>query len=452
MPPPPPPFDTWTEYVSHSTEGFKASMFNLAILARYILSGCIHNMQQDGKLKIHSILSKKEVNLPCPIALPRSNDSFDAIDAIQSRIKGRIIGQNLAIESISRSLASWEFGMDDEKDYVAKRPLNMIFTGPHGVGKYEITKQVADIMVNRCLIESFGGHLHCGNPLCNRDNSDRILHLSGMEYALDEESHGRALIQRILDHIYNQKNAGAIIIIKHVENVSVAAKLELVRLLSKRNVTFTPTNPLKDNSFGSMFGMEHDTKKVDVRLNSSIFLLTTDLGSDKIFSGLRKHIFQAPALLDAVKAEVEQDVKQYFGAEIFDVIAPFWPLQYSDMKDIASRTATITSQYKVELLDTAAECLAGPNLVDYIEMKVVGGEPFIFARGGGHDLNFGVIAKAIEDRLADDSFYHVDDVARIGYNAGEWTMQLCTYETSVKGSDGEEPVVCVDRPPLNLNL
>jgi len=122
------------------------------------------------------------------------------------------------------------------------------------------------------------------------------------------------------------------------------------------------------------------------------------------------------------------------------------------MKDIASRTATITSQYKVELLDTAAECLAGPNLVDYIEMKVVGGEPFIFARGGGHDLNFGVIAKAIEDRLADDSFYHVDDVARIGFNAGEWTMQLCTYETSVKGSDGEEPVVCVDRPPLNLNL
>jgi len=319
MPPPLPPFESWTEYVSHSTEGFKATMLNLAILARYIVSGCIHNMQQDGKLKIHSILSKTEVNLPCPIALPKSNDSFDAIEAIQSRIMGRIIGQNLAIESISRSLASWESGMDDEKDYVAKRPLSMIFTGPHGVGKYETAKQVADMILHRCQIESFGDHLHCGNPLCNRDNSDRILHLSGMEYALDEESYGRALIQQILDHIYSQKNAGSIIIIKHVENFSLTAKLELVRLLSKRNVTFTPTYPLKDNSFGSVFGMEHDSKKekkVDVRLNSNIFLLTTDLGADKIFSGLRKHIFQAPALLDAVKAEVEQDVKQYFGAEV----------------------------------------------------------------------------------------------------------------------------------------
>ena len=122
------------------------------------------------------------------------------------------------------------------------------------------------------------------------------------------------------------------------------------------------------------------------------------------------------------------------------------------MKDIVSRTASVSSQYKVELLDTAAEYLAGPNLVDYMELKVVGGEPFIFASGGGHDLNYGVIAKAVEDRLADDSLYHVDEVARIGYNAGEWTMQLCTYETSVKGADREDPVVCVDRPPLNLNL
>ena len=337
MPPPLPPFETWTEYVSHSIEGLKGTILNLAILAGYIASGLFHNMQQDGKSKIHSILSGTEVNLPCPIALPKSTDSFDAMEAIQSRIMGRIIGQNLAIESISRSLASWEWksGMDDEKDYVAKRPLSMIFTGPPGVGKYETAKQVADMILHRCQIESFGpfgDHLHCGNPLCNRDNSDRILHLSGMEYALDEESYGRALIQQILDHIYSQKNAGSIIIIKHVENISKAAKSHLVRLLSKRNVAFTPTYPLKESSFGSMFGMKHDSKtekKVDLRLNSSIFLLTTDLGTDKIISGLKKHInpisglrkyiFQAPALLDAVQAEVEMVVKQYFGAEVSQV-------------------------------------------------------------------------------------------------------------------------------------
>ena len=122
------------------------------------------------------------------------------------------------------------------------------------------------------------------------------------------------------------------------------------------------------------------------------------------------------------------------------------------MIDIVSRTATLSSKYKVELLDTAAEYLAGPNFVDYLELKVVGSEPFVFADVGGHDLDYGVIVNAVEERLADDSFYHEDEVARIGYNAGEWTMQLCTYETSLKGSVKEEPVVCVDRPPLNLNL
>ena len=138
--------------------------------------------------------------------------------------------------------------------------------------------------------------------------------------------------------------------------------------------------------------------------------------------------------------------------QIFDVIAPFWPLQYSDVKDILIRKARISSRYKVELLDSAAEYLASPDLVEYIKMKVKGNnEPFIFARGGGHDLEQGAIIKAVEERLEDDAFFHVDEVARIGYNAGEWTMQLCTGKGADRSHE-EDEVVCIDRSPLNVDL
>lgn len=331
MPPPPPSFDTWTDYVSHSTEGFKATLTNFTLLAWYIVSGCVNNMHQDGKLRIHALLSEKQghlhLSMPCPIALPKSSDSFNAMDAIQTRIKDRIVAQDSAIELISRALILWNLGETNPGTSTnnnaagVKRPLNMIFTGSHGVGKYEVAKQVADIMLNSCQIESFPEEFSCATPACNRDNSDRILDIAGIEYALEEENHERALGQRILDHIYGQKGAGAIVIIRHVENLSMGAKLELVRLLSKRNVIFTPTKTIDDNgfSFGSIFGMENDfrnEREVEIRLDNSVFVMTTDLGADKIFGGLRNHVFQARALHDTIQVEVEQDVKQYFGVKV----------------------------------------------------------------------------------------------------------------------------------------
>jgi hypothetical protein len=101
----------------------------------------------------------------------------------------------------------------------------------------------------------------------------------------------------------------------------MGAKLELVRLLSKRNVIFTPTKTIDDNgfSFGSIFGMENDfrnEREVEIRLDNSVFVMTTDLGADKIFGGLRNHVFQARALHDTIQVEVEQDVKQYFGVKV----------------------------------------------------------------------------------------------------------------------------------------
>ena len=353
MPPPPPPCDTWADYISHSTEGFKATLTNFGTLTWYIVSGCFNNMQRDGKLKFHAmLLSEKEgnVNLRCPIllALPKSSDSFDVLDAIQTRIKDKILGQDSAIEAISRALTMWDSGdtkrgtiIDtdtvkdndndnfdyDETESGARRPLNMLFTGSHGVGKHEVAKLVAEIMINTCRIESFRDHISCAIPECNRDNSDGILDLSGIEYALDGEDNERALIQRILDHIHtwggrDSRGAGAIIILRHVENLSMGAKLELVRLLSKQNVIFTPAKTMEDDkigSFGSMFGMKNDFrngKKVDIRLDNSLFIMTTDLGADKIFSGLRNHVIQARVLHDTVQVEVEQDVKRHFGVKV----------------------------------------------------------------------------------------------------------------------------------------
>ena len=327
MPPPPPPSGSWTEFVSHSTEGFISTMTNFVALVYYIGSGCFNNMREDGIYKINALLSgegSKNV-LPCPISLPKSNQSFsfDALAGIRYNLKERIVGQKSALDSISQTLASWDIPQhpleDDENVYEIRRPMNILLSGPDGVGKYETAKQVAALLLNGCHDNLLKEHLNCGNPSCIRDNSDRILDLQGIDFALKSDG-SKVLIHLVLNHIYNQSGAGAVVIVRHVENLSLDAKLEMVRLLSKPSVSFTKTTP-KTNKFGKVLSLGNNVKdldkeEVDVRLDNCAFIFTTDLGADKIFGGLRAFGFNAPALYERVQNAVAKDVEEYFGAKV----------------------------------------------------------------------------------------------------------------------------------------
>ena len=330
-PPPVPPYDSWTEYISHSKEGFQSTVIHLISLGHYVGSGCFKNMKQDGIAFLNALYyshSQEENDFdPCSIMVPKSSTSFEAMQAIKDRLTKNIIGQSGALDSISRALVTWDTStnqdslLNGEAEHYPKntRPMNMLFAGPDGVGKYETSKEIANLLLNGCKDDVLRKHINCENPSCMlEDKNDRILSLQGIDYALEVGTRTRskkAFIQQILDHIHKQNGAGAIIIIQHVEHLFQDSKLELIRLMKKASVSIVPTMNSEAGPSWNLFGTTRIRREesIDVRLDNCIFLLTTDLGADKIFAGLRSYGLQKRhQLFKEVQQAVNQDAISYF--------------------------------------------------------------------------------------------------------------------------------------------
>jgi len=482
LPPPPPPVASWGEYISYSTQGIKATITNLVALTIYIVTGCLRNINEDVGSAISSSLLFRQTKhstgisdeyIPCPLKVSINSESYDAsVEAIRGTLQSNVVGQHMAIDLISKALAMWNISLSEmhgssheldeknkrENSNRRKRPLNMIFVGSDGVGKYEVAKQVGELLT-RHECQSDGRY----SPNFGYDER-RILHLQGINHALNDESCAKSLIRQILSHVYRHKNEGAVIILRHVEDLSHAAKLELIRLLSKPSVSFlveeddvTAKVGANSNLLERFLLHEEKTlpiltrKEVVVRLDNCIFLLTTDLGTDKIFRVLRNPALESTGLvLEQVTSDIEKEIKGFLGVnfEIFDAIVPFWPLQFVAVKDIIkSNVNKRVSRYKIQLMDSALDYLAGPSNVDYMELKMTGTgdvDSFIFATRGGHDLGHEPLIRYIEEKLEDDVFHHDDEVTRIGYIGDDtWTMEQCVINTM----DGKG-MICVNKGPF----
>ena len=60
---------------------------------------------------------------------------------LESRIHERVIGQNEAVEAVSRAIRRGRADITTRK-----RPVSFIFAGPTGVGKTELVKTIAEVM------------------------------------------------------------------------------------------------------------------------------------------------------------------------------------------------------------------------------------------------------------------------------------------------------------------
>ena len=130
-------------------------------------------------------------------------------------------------------------------------------------------------------------------------------------------------------------------------------------------------------------------------------------------------------------------------------------MQYEQVKDIIkSKVNKRSSRYKIELMDSALDYLAGPSNVDYMELKMTGPEDgdddsFIFATRGGHDLVYEPIIKYVNEKLEADVFHHDDEVTRIGYVGDDiWTMEQCV----INNNHGGEGMLCIDKGTFQLEV
>ncbi|MBE6691561.1 MAG: AAA family ATPase [Ruminococcaceae bacterium] len=67
-----------------------------------------------------------------------SENEYERIDGLEQRLKGRIIGQDHAVEAVSRAIKRNRAGVSYKR-----KPVSFIFAGPTGVGKTELVKTLA---------------------------------------------------------------------------------------------------------------------------------------------------------------------------------------------------------------------------------------------------------------------------------------------------------------------
>ncbi len=68
---------------------------------------------------------------------------YQQIKGLDSRLKQHIVGQDQAVDAVSRAIRRNRVGISPKK-----RPVSFIFVGPTGVGKTEVVKQLADDLFN----------------------------------------------------------------------------------------------------------------------------------------------------------------------------------------------------------------------------------------------------------------------------------------------------------------
>lgn len=66
---------------------------------------------------------------------------YGQLKSLESRLKARVVGQDEAVEAVSRAIRRNRVGISPKK-----RPVSFIFVGPTGVGKTELVKCLADEM------------------------------------------------------------------------------------------------------------------------------------------------------------------------------------------------------------------------------------------------------------------------------------------------------------------
>ncbi|MCI5870534.1 MAG: ATP-dependent Clp protease ATP-binding subunit, partial [Streptococcus sp.] len=97
-----------------------------------------HTETQKTKATINDVAESVERMTGIPVSNMGSSD-IERLKELNSRLKGKVIGQDQAVEMVARAIRRNRAGFDD-----GNRPIgSSLFVGPTGVGKTELAKQLA---------------------------------------------------------------------------------------------------------------------------------------------------------------------------------------------------------------------------------------------------------------------------------------------------------------------
>lgn len=188
-PPAPPPHShetissSWHDFFRKEGTKLVQSLTTLGSVIPHVWHWCVQGIRQE----VEYLYDEWTRAPPCPIVM--NNDKQQ---------HWNIVGQPRAVTIVSDALDGW----DQESS------LFILLTGTVGVGKRELAKQVATYVFNDC--------------------GDAILELDGQ----DNDDLFTTLILR---HVQRQEGHGAVVTMRHLEDVSSRALMALLQMLQQHN-------------------------------------------------------------------------------------------------------------------------------------------------------------------------------------------------------------------------
>lgn len=281
----------------------------------------------------------------------------EKLKTMEETLKKRVIGQDEAVEAVSRAIKRSRLGLADEN-----RPIgSFLFLGPTGVGKTELAKTLADFMFN---------------------DEDAIIRLDMSEYM---EQHSVAKLIGSPPGYVGYEEAGQLTeIVKHrpyslilfdeVEKAHPEVFHILLQVLDNGRLT--------------------DSKGRTVNFKNTIIIMTSNIGGEFIQEGNLGFATADRAVSEVnVKIKIQDALKGYFRPEFLnriDDIIVFNPLKQGDLVQIIDLQ-----------LEAVARRLAAKNIVLNIDTKA---KEYLIEHG--YDRDFGarplkrLIQKLVVDAVA----------------------------------------------------
>lgn len=270
---------------------------------------------------------------------------------LESRIHKRVIGQNEAVDAVSRAIRRGRADITTRK-----RPVSFIFAGPTGVGKTELVKTIAEVMF---------------------DNEEALIRIDMSEYM---EKHSVSKLIGSPPGYVGYDDAGQL-------TEKVRRKPYSVILLDE----IEKAHPEVFNLFLQILddGRIADSHGKIVNFENTIIIMTTNAGSEfkSAAAGFNSN--------DEVKMEdnVDRSLKQFFKPEFLnriDEIVTFKPLTREDLRQIID---LLLKDIVAKLTEKGAEFVIAEEAKELILEK-------------GYDKKYGArplkraIQKLLEDNLS----------------------------------------------------